>query len=185
MWIPTVCKSWRGNSNWLDQMSNYFFEWFFWKKFLIKKFVEIYIFKKILLSLSKNLIFRKFLEDTARNQSLLKWFISSQFFSIFFFLFAESLIARFSIQGELGVSANWTQYPSRQATKEIEFEYRVTCESNYYGAGCETLCRERDDNFGHYACSASGQRMCFSGWQGDYCTKRKCSRNSMNEILFI
>lgn len=93
--------------------------------------------------------------------------------SHFFSLFTESLIARFSIQGELSVGANWTQYSSRQATKEIEFEYRVTCESNYYGAGCETLCRERDDNFGHYACSASGQRMCFSGWQGDYCSTRK------------
>lgn len=91
-------------------------------------------------------------------------------FSLFF---TESLIARFSIQGELGVGSNWTQYSSRQATKEIDFEYRVTCESNYYGAGCETLCRERDDSFGHFACSASGQRMCFSGWQGDYCTKRK------------
>lgn len=92
------------------------------------------------------------------------------FLSLFF---TESLIARFSIQGELGVGSNWTQYSSRQATKEIDFEYRVTCESNYYGAGCETLCRERDDSFGHFACSASGQRMCFSGWQGDYCTKRK------------
>jgi hypothetical protein len=90
-------------------------------------------------------------------------------------LLSESLIARFSIQGELSVSDNWTQYASnnKQAPKEIEFEYRVTCDSNYYGAGCETLCRERDDNFGHYACSATGQRMCLSGWQGDYCSKRK------------
>jgi Delta serrate ligand len=99
--------------------------------------------------------------------------LSHNNFFIFFSLFTESLIARFSIQGELGIGDNWTQYSSRQATKEIDFEYRVKCESTYYGAGCETVCRERDDNFGHYACSASGQRMCFSGWQGDYCTKRK------------
>jgi len=92
---------------------------------------------------------------------------------IFSFSFLESLISRFSIQGELSVAANWTQYSSRQLTKEIEFEYRVTCESNYYGAGCETLCRERDDSFGHYACTASGQRMCLSGWHGNYCDKRK------------
>lgn len=128
---------------------------------------------------------QKFHRDTARNQSFLsRWFITKQFFSIFFFSLTESLIARFSIQGELGVSANWTPYSSRQATKEIDFEYRVTCESNYYGAGCETLCRERDDNFGHYACSASGQRMCFSGWQGDYCTKRKWLRIQWMKFFF-
>lgn len=92
---------------------------------------------------------------------------------IFSLSLLESLISRFSIQGELSVAANWTQYSSRQLTKEIEFEYRVTCESNYYGAGCETLCRERDDSFGHYACTASGQRMCLSGWHGNYCDKRK------------
>lgn len=91
-----------------------------------------------------------------------------------FFIIAESLISRFSIQGELGVTANWTQYTSRQSAKEIEFEYRVTCAANYYGPGCGTLCRERDDNFGHIACSASGQKICLSGWQGEYCTERKC-----------
>lgn len=90
------------------------------------------------------------------------------------FVFAESLISRFSIQGELGVTANWTQYTSRQSAKEIDFEYRVTCAANYYGPGCGTLCRERDDNFGHIACSASGQKICLSGWQGEYCTERKC-----------
>lgn len=91
------------------------------------------------------------------------------------FSISESLISRFSIQGELGVSANWTQYQSgRSSAKEIEFEYRVTCAANYYGVGCGTLCRERDDNFGHIACSASGQKICLSGWQGEYCTERKC-----------
>lgn len=91
----------------------------------------------------------------------------------FFPFIAESLISRFSIQGELGVSANWTQYTSRSSSKEVEFEYRVMCQPSYYGSGCETLCRERDDNFGHIACSASGQKICLSGWQGEYCTERK------------
>lgn len=93
---------------------------------------------------------------------------------IFFFFFAESVIAQFAIQGELGVGSNWTQYHSRSQTKEIDFEYRVTCAQHYYGVGCGTLCRERDDDFGHIACSASGQKICLSGWQGEYCTKRKC-----------
>jgi len=90
------------------------------------------------------------------------------------FTSTESLIARFSMQGELGVAGSWTQYTSRSATKEIEFEYRVMCKANYYGVGCDKLCRERDDNFGHYACSTSGDRMCLSGWTGDYCQMRKC-----------
>jgi hypothetical protein len=56
----------------------------------------------------------------------------------------------------------------------MRYEYRVTCDAHYYGAGCANLCRPRDDNFGHYKCSPTGDRVCLSGWQGDYCTKRKC-----------
>lgn len=96
------------------------------------------------------------------------------FFSIFV---TESLIARFPIQGELGMSANWTQYVSRPSATDqhkIEFEYRVMCQANYYGPGCATLCRERNDSFGHFACLESGERICLTGWQGPYCTERKC-----------
>jgi Delta serrate ligand len=82
------------------------------------------------------------------------------------------------------VSGNWTQYFSRAVSKEVTFEYRVTCAQNYYGPGCEALCRERDDNFGHIACSASGQKICLSGWQGEYCTERKCF-SSLSLLIII
>lgn len=79
------------------------------------------------------------------------------------------------MQGETGVSSNWTQYSSRSSSsKEIQLEYRVICADNYYGAGCQTLCRKRDDDFGHYDCSASGEIICLDGWQGKYCVDRKC-----------
>lgn len=98
------------------------------------------------------------------------------FKNIFFFV-AESLIARFSIQGNLNVNETWTAYqvsPSQSSHgKQIEFDYRVTCAQNYYGPGCEKLCRERDDTFGHNACSPTGEKICLSGWQGEYCTERK------------
>lgn len=57
--------------------------------------------------------------------------------------------------------------------KSLTFEYRVTCDNHYYGKGCAILCRGRDDAFGHYTCSAAGDRVCQTGWTGEYCDKRK------------
>lgn len=55
----------------------------------------------------------------------------------------------------------------------LRLSYRVTCAAHYYGAGCEVLCRPRDDAFGHYTCSPAGEIVCKAGWTGDYCSKRK------------
>lgn len=45
---------------------------------------------------------------------------------------------------------------------------------NYYGDGCTTFCRARDDQFGHYNCSSTGQKVCLEGWYGPDCDKAKC-----------
>jgi hypothetical protein len=86
----------------------------------------------------------------------------------------ETLITRLTTQRWLDVGEQWTEDEYRSSHSVMRYEYRVTCDAHYYGAGCANLCRPRDDNFGHYKCSPTGDRVCLSGWQGDYCTKRKC-----------
>ena len=85
----------------------------------------------------------------------------------------ETLITRLTTQRWLDVGEDWTEDEHRSSHSVMRYEYRVTCDAHYYGAGCANLCRPRDDNFGHYKCSPTGDRVCLSGWQGDYCTKRK------------
>ncbi|KAJ8882476.1 hypothetical protein PR048_014287 [Dryococelus australis] len=85
----------------------------------------------------------------------------------------ETLITRLTMQRWLDVGEQWTQEEHRSAHSVMRYEYRVTCDPQHYGAGCITLCRPRDDSFGHYNCSELGERVCMAGWQGDYCTKRE------------
>lgn len=72
------------------------------------------------------------------------------------------------------MSPEWTQHADESEYSSIQYDFRVTCDTHYYGKGCADLCRPRDDQFGHYTCSSTGSIVCLSGWQGDYCTKRKC-----------
>ncbi|EDS29750.1 conserved hypothetical protein [Culex quinquefasciatus] len=73
----------------------------------------------------------------------------------------------------LDVSPDWTEDSYNSSHTTIQYAFRVTCDSSYYGPGCANLCRKRDDQFGHYTCSPNGERVCLTGWQGDYCTTRK------------
>uniref|UniRef100_T1I9M6 Delta-like protein n=1 Tax=Rhodnius prolixus TaxID=13249 RepID=T1I9M6_RHOPR len=83
----------------------------------------------------------------------------------------KRLITRLTTQRWLEVGPEWTP-GSTEGT--LRFEYRVTCDPHYYGPGCATLCRPRDDNFGHYSCAENGQRICTEGWTGEYCSEPKC-----------
>lgn len=85
------------------------------------------------------------------------------------------LITRLTTQKWLDVGPEWTVDEHRSAHSQMEYEYRVTCMAHYYGKGCENLCRPRDDSFGHYSCSPTGERVCLSGWKGDYCNSGKSS----------
>nr|CAD7409651.1 unnamed protein product [Timema poppensis] len=85
----------------------------------------------------------------------------------------ETLITRLTTQRWLDVGPDWTEDEHQSAQSVMRYEYRVTCDAHYYGAGCGSLCRPRDDSFGHYNCSLQGERKCLAGWQGDYCTKRE------------
>lgn len=92
---------------------------------------------------------------------------------LFNFSFSDTLISRLSVQRVLDVKSEWTEDSHELQYTSIQYDYRVTCDSHYYGQGCANLCRPRDDQFGHYTCSSTGSIVCLSGWQGDYCTKRK------------
>ncbi|RZF37179.1 hypothetical protein LSTR_LSTR009704 [Laodelphax striatellus] len=87
---------------------------------------------------------------------------------------SKTLISRLTTQRWLDVSDDWTEDEHKSSHSDMRYEYRVTCDSHYYGSGCANLCRPRDDSFGHYTCSPVGGRVCLDGWQGDYCTKPKC-----------
>ncbi|KOC66123.1 Neurogenic locus protein delta [Habropoda laboriosa] len=84
------------------------------------------------------------------------------------------LITRLTTQKWLDVGLHWTEDEYRSAHAKMVYEYRVTCVAHYYGKGCENLCRPRDDSFGHYSCSPTGERVCLSGWKGDYCATPRC-----------
>lgn len=88
-------------------------------------------------------------------------------------IFADLLIQRLSVQQVLEVSPEWKSNKSETQYTWLEYDFRVTCDPHYYGAGCANLCRPRDDHFGHYTCSETGEIICLSGWQGNYCDKRK------------
>lgn len=77
------------------------------------------------------------------------------------------------MQKWLDPSDEWTEEEDRSSHSSIKYEFRVTCDSHYYGSGCANFCRPRDDQFGHYKCAASGARVCLTGWKGAYCDQRK------------
>jgi delta len=94
----------------------------------------------------------------------------------FAFLFLDTLIARMTKQSVADVGGPWVEEEQRwggPGAAHLRLTYRVTCAAHYYGAGCEVLCRPRDDSFGHYTCSPTGAIVCKPGWTGDYCSKRK------------
>ncbi|KAG8224530.1 hypothetical protein J437_LFUL004221 [Ladona fulva] len=104
---------------------------------------------------------------------------------------SQTLLARLTTQGHLEVGAAWSRVDARSngegslpggkslpgGMARLRFGARVTCDAHYYGPGCANLCRPRDDGFGHYTCSAAGDRVCLPGWEGDYCTTRKYQSN--------
>ncbi|KAH6924620.1 hypothetical protein HPB50_020806 [Hyalomma asiaticum] len=83
----------------------------------------------------------------------------------------RTLVAQMSTQKWLDVGDSWTPGTLQKERAALSYSYRVRCQEYYYGSDCAKLCRPRDDKFGHYKCSASGDVVCLPGWKGDYCTK--------------
>ncbi|XP_060552449.1 delta-like protein B [Ruditapes philippinarum] len=83
-------------------------------------------------------------------------------------------ISRLAVQRELRVGPEWSNFIHKTNQTELEYKYRVQCSSDYYDAGCSTLCRPRDDHFGHYTCADDGSKVCMAGWKGAYCDQAIC-----------
>ena len=88
------------------------------------------------------------------------------------------LISRLATQQRLSAGSEWTHGVHQESHSKLEYEYRMVCSRHYFGGDCDTLCRPRDDQFGHYTCDSNGEKVCLNGWQkdttrpeGDYCTK--------------
>eukprot|EP00095_Tigriopus_kingsejongensis_P001629 maker-scaffold451_size166902-snap-gene-0.19 protein:Tk01629 transcript:maker-scaffold451_size166902-snap-gene-0.19-mRNA-1 annotation:"neurogenic locus protein delta-like" len=92
------------------------------------------------------------------------------------------LITQVAVQEKLEAGEVWTAKSDQQRHALLEYEYRLVCSAHYFGQDCDTLCRPRNDQFGHYTCNRLGEKNCLPGWQkdaskaeGDYCTKAVCA----------
>ena len=109
------------------------------------------------------------------------WFTVTKLGSIetYIFLFVcflstdrRQLIARAVQGGRLIPSSLWQNHSTSSINTDLSFRFRVKCDGNYYGTGCDVLCRESDDPIiGHYGCDANGSRVCLPGWYGESCDK--------------
>lgn len=68
----------------------------------------------------------------------------------------------------------WSQDLHSNGRTDLKYSYRFVCDEHYYGEGCSVFCRPRDDAFGHFTCGERGEKVCNSGWKGQYCTEREC-----------
>lgn len=73
-----------------------------------------------------------------------------------------------------GTKKHWIERFSRRVDSTLVYRFRVHCALNYYGDGCSTFCRPRNDQFGHYSCSQGGHKSCHEGWSGAECDRAKC-----------
>lgn len=83
----------------------------------------------------------------------------------------KALIMQMATQRWMDSSNSWKEDSYSAQSQSLSYRYRVKCDEHYYGEGCAALCRPRDDKFGHYTCSPSGEKVCLPGWSGEYCTK--------------
>ncbi|XP_046847319.1 protein jagged-1-like isoform X4 [Xenia sp. Carnegie-2017] len=89
----------------------------------------------------------------------------------------HELIERDVIQRQLMPNVKWVKERHNGQRATIKYEYRVICDSGYYGANCKTYCQPRNDEFGHYSCDDSGSQICLPGWTGKpKCIKAICKK---------
>ena len=62
----------------------------------------------------------------------------------------SGLISRMATQQELDAGSDWTHGVHQELNTKLEYEYRIMCSNHYYGKDCDTLCRPRNDQFGHF-----------------------------------
>ena len=86
----------------------------------------------------------------------------------------RELILRLATQRSAAVGDDWNHFTLQENnTWELQYNYRVRCDPDYYGPGCSELWRPRDDQFGHYTCTENGTKQCLDGWTGQFCDQGK------------
>lgn len=83
-------------------------------------------------------------------------------------------IMRLAVQRSIAAGSTWQHFSHTTQYTSLEYSYRVVCDEHYYGTGCSTFCRPRDDQFGHYTCDNNGTKICLKSWQGPYCDQAVC-----------
>ncbi|CAL8329350.1 unnamed protein product [Merluccius merluccius] len=88
---------------------------------------------------------------------------------------AGVLMARAVHSGAISPGLRWhnLRWHNGSAAR-LQYRVRLRCEDGYYGPRCTRFCRPRDDFFGHYECSAAGNKTCLGGWRGADCSAGRC-----------
>ena len=58
------------------------------------------------------------------------------------------------------------EYLGIRAKVSVRLQYRISCQSNFYGADCATFCSAQDNDVnGHYTCNSDGSIQCRDGFE--------------------
>ncbi|XP_043540050.1 protein jagged-1b isoform X2 [Chiloscyllium plagiosum] len=88
----------------------------------------------------------------------------------------QQLIERVIHSGMINPGEQWQHQRHQGRIARIDYNVRVLCDENYYGLGCNKLCRPRNDFFGHYMCDSVGNKVCVEGWIGPQCAQAVCKQ---------
>uniref|UniRef100_A0A2P2I491 Delta-like protein n=1 Tax=Hirondellea gigas TaxID=1518452 RepID=A0A2P2I491_9CRUS len=86
----------------------------------------------------------------------------------------RALIDSTTYSGILVPGVEWHTLTHNGPVATVTYRVRVVCDQHYYNTTCNKLCRPRDDQFGHYSCNKSGNKVCVDGWMGATCEKPIC-----------
>ena len=65
-------------------------------------------------------------------------------------------------------------YEGHHEITDMVLSFELNCSENYYGSRCDVVCRERNDEMGHYTCSTSGSIVCNRGYQNPAVNCTEC-----------
>ncbi|XP_059481287.1 protein jagged-1b isoform X2 [Neocloeon triangulifer] len=88
----------------------------------------------------------------------------------------DRLIEGATYSGIIEPSTEWHTLTHKGQTANFTYRIRVQCDANYYNVTCTSFCRPRNDKFGHYNCSKTGEKICMEGWQGNNCDVAICKK---------
>ena len=67
----------------------------------------------------------------------------------------------------------------------MQFSFKVSCETNYYGSDCARHCVPQDsDTLGHYTCDGNGNRVCRTGYTGADCVTGELRPHRLDKLVF-